>query len=114
MTSPALLTKAVAVVKADKAKALDEFNEGVCGFKDRDLYVFCANASDGKIVAVLANPNVKSLLGTPQRNLKGSTGRRLARNRSPQRRSRNFNSRKSRIRFRSRARTRRQLQRLAS
>jgi Single Cache domain 2 len=75
MTSPALLTKAVAAIKADKAKALDEFNKAVCGFKDRDLYVFCANASDGKIVAVLANPNVKSLLGTHQRTLKDSTGK---------------------------------------
>jgi hypothetical protein len=75
MTSPALLTKAVAAVKADKAKALDEFKEREGGLKDRDLYVFYANASDGKIVAVLANPNVKSLLGTDQRTLKDSTGK---------------------------------------
>ena len=27
-------------------KALDIFNRGEGGFKDRDLYVFCANASD--------------------------------------------------------------------
>ena len=39
-----MLEKAVAAVKADKTKALDIFSEG--GFKDRDLYVFCANASD--------------------------------------------------------------------
>ena len=43
----AMLEKAVAAVKADKAKALDMFNKGEGGFKDRDLYVFCANASDG-------------------------------------------------------------------
>jgi hypothetical protein len=42
----ALLEKAVAAVKADKRKALDIFNRGEGGFKDRDLYVFCANASD--------------------------------------------------------------------
>jgi hypothetical protein len=71
----AMLTKAVAAVKADKAKALDMFNKGEGGFKDRDLYVFCANASDGKIVAVLANPNAKSLIGTDQRTLKDSTGK---------------------------------------
>src|SRR5271155_4372849 len=71
----AMLMKAVAVVKADKAKALDMFNKGEGGFKDRDLYVFCANASDGKIVAVLANPNAKSLIGTDQRTLKDSTGK---------------------------------------
>jgi signal transduction histidine kinase len=35
-----------AAVKADKTKALDIFNRGEGGFKDRDLYVFCANASD--------------------------------------------------------------------
>jgi hypothetical protein len=71
----AMLTKAVAAVKADRAKALDEFNTGAGGFKDRDLYVFCAQVSDGKIVAVLANPNAKSLIGTDNRTLKDSTGK---------------------------------------
>ena len=33
-------------MKEDKAKALDMFNKGEGGFKDRDLYVFCANASE--------------------------------------------------------------------
>ena len=27
------------------------FNKGEGGFRDRDLYVFCDNAGDGKIVA---------------------------------------------------------------
>jgi len=40
-----MLEKAVAAVKQDKAKALDAFNAGEAGFKDRDLYVWCANAS---------------------------------------------------------------------
>ena len=70
----AMLMKAVAAVKADKAKALDEFNKGEGGFLQGDLYVFCANASDGKIVA-LANPNAKQLIGTDQRNLKDPTGK---------------------------------------
>jgi hypothetical protein len=47
----AMLEKAVAAVKEDKAKALDMFNKGEGGFKDRDLYVYCANASDGIITA---------------------------------------------------------------
>ena len=47
----AMLERAVAAVKEDKAKALDMFNKGEGGFKDRDLYVFCANASDGIITA---------------------------------------------------------------
>jgi Single Cache domain 2 len=47
----AMLERAVAAVKEDKAKALDIFNKGEGGFKDRDLYVWCANASDGIISA---------------------------------------------------------------
>ena len=46
-----MLEKAVAAVKEDKAKALDMFNKAEGGFTDRDLYVFCANASDGIITA---------------------------------------------------------------
>ena len=70
----ALLEKAVAAVKADKAKALDTFNAGKGGFLDRDLYVFCAEAKDGKIVAN-GNPNAKKLLGTDLRRLKDSNGK---------------------------------------
>jgi hypothetical protein len=47
----AMLLKAVAAVKADKAKALDMFNKGEGGFLDRDPYPFCSNTSDGKMVA---------------------------------------------------------------
>src|SRR6476469_8003599 len=47
----AMLERAVAAVKEDKAKALDMFNNGEGGFKDRDLYVFCANPSDGIVTA---------------------------------------------------------------
>jgi hypothetical protein len=50
------------------------FNAGEGGFRDRDLYVFCANASDGKIVAQ-GNPNAKQQLGQDQRTLKDSTGK---------------------------------------
>src|SRR6202162_3218621 len=47
----AMLEKAVAAVKADKAKALAMFNKGEGGFRDRDLYPFCFNISDGHITA---------------------------------------------------------------
>src|SRR4026208_942842 len=47
----AMLDKAIAAVKEDKEKALAMFNNGESGFKDRDLYVLCANASDGTIMA---------------------------------------------------------------
>jgi hypothetical protein len=69
-----MLMKAVAAVKADKAKALEMFNKGEGGFLDRDLYVFCGNISDGKIVAQ-GNPNKSDLLGQDQRTLKDSTGK---------------------------------------
>ena len=70
----AMLTKAVAAVNADKAKALDMFNNGKGGFLDRDLYVFCANVSDGKFVAIY-NPNTKNLLGTDIRTIKDANGK---------------------------------------
>lgn len=64
----ATLDKAVAAVKADKAKALDMFNKGEGGFNDRDLYVFCANASDG---VVTAHPTHK---GEQLADIKGKKG----------------------------------------
>jgi hypothetical protein len=69
----AMLMKAVAAVKADKAKALEMFNKGEGGFRDRDLYVFCANVRDGTIVAI-GNPNLKQALGIDVRAGRNSTG----------------------------------------
>ena len=46
----AMLERAVAAVKMDEAKALAAFNIGSGGFKDRDLFVFCARL-DGRIDA---------------------------------------------------------------
>ena len=64
----AMLDKAAAAVRADKTKALAAFNAGSDGFKDRDLYPFCANASDGVFTA---HP---SLRGTQIRDLKDAAG----------------------------------------
>lgn len=64
----ALLEKAVVAIKQDKAKALEMFNKGEGGFKDRDLYVFCANAADGTITA---HPYLK---GEPLQDIKGKKG----------------------------------------
>ena len=66
-----MLDKAVAAVKVDKAKALGDFNKGEGGFKDRDLYPFCANASDGVITA---HP---SLGGKQIREIKDKDGKAL-------------------------------------
>ena len=69
----AMLEKAVATVKADKAKALDMFNKGEGGFREGDLYVFCITTSDGKFVAT-GNPNSKQLLGVDVKTIKDSNG----------------------------------------
>jgi signal transduction histidine kinase len=64
----ALLDKAVAAVKADKAKALQMFNDAGGAFRDRDLYVFCANAADG---IETAHPTAK---GKQLRDIKDVNG----------------------------------------
>jgi hypothetical protein len=64
----AMLERAVVAVKDDKAKALDMFSKGEGGFSDRDLYVFCANASDGTLTA---HP---SLRGEHLQDIKGTKG----------------------------------------
>jgi signal transduction histidine kinase len=72
----AMLEKAVAAVKADKAKTLDTINKGEGGFLDRDLYVFCFNSGDGTIVATgSSNPAARKVLGQDVRNLKDATGK---------------------------------------
>jgi hypothetical protein len=69
----AMLTKAVAAVKADKAKALDMFNKGEGGFRNGKLYVSCFNVSDNKLVATGA-PYLKNMLGTDGRTFKDLRG----------------------------------------
>ena len=61
----AMLQRAVAAVKENKDEALAKFNKGEAGFKDRDLYVFCANASDGVLTAhpYLKGENLKEIVG---------------------------------------------------
>lgn len=46
----AMLDRAVAALKQDKAAAIEKFNAGSDGFRFRDLYVTCADA-DGKVTA---------------------------------------------------------------
>jgi Single Cache domain 2 len=67
----AMLTKAVAAVKADQAVALAMFIKGEGGFRDRDLYPFCFRIADGKTLASpLAVP-----AGTDVRTLKDPSGK---------------------------------------
>ena len=70
----AMLLKAAAALKADKPKTLDLINKGEGGFLDRDIYPFCFELSDGKILAVASN-NAKQFLGTDIRALKDATGK---------------------------------------
>ena len=72
----AMLEKAAVAVKADKAKTLDTINKGESGFLDRDLYVFCFNIGDGKVVATgSTNPAARKVIGLDARTLKDATGK---------------------------------------
>jgi len=62
-----MLQKAVVALKADKAKALDQFTKGEAGFRDRDLYPFCGGA-DGTFTAHPA------LAGKSMKDFKGADG----------------------------------------
>lgn len=66
----AMLEKAVAAVKADKAGALAKFTKGEGGFKDRDLYPFCGGP-DGNFTA---HPK---LVGKSLKELKDKAGKAL-------------------------------------
>jgi len=71
----AMLMKAVAAVKADKAKAIKMFNAGTGGFLEGDLYVFCNDLNTGLGVAS-GNPNTqKQTTGVDIRNIKDITGK---------------------------------------
>lgn len=66
----AMLEKAVAAVKANKADALAKFTKGEGGFKDRDLYPFCGGP-DGNFTA---HP---TLVGKSLKDLKDKQGKAL-------------------------------------
>ena len=44
-------TQAIDELRADKLAAIAEFNRNNPRFRDRDLFVFCFNRSDGRITA---------------------------------------------------------------
>jgi cytochrome c len=62
----AMLDRAIGALKTNEDTALSQFNDpSNKQFRDRDLYVFCYNMSDGKITAyespALLNVDVRSL-----------------------------------------------------
>jgi signal transduction histidine kinase len=64
----AMLERGVSELKTDQSAAIAKFNDPKGGFRDRDLYIFCADR-DGKIIA---HPTLK--LGTDMRSLKDKSG----------------------------------------
>jgi signal transduction histidine kinase len=56
-------------MKTDADAAIAKFNDPNGGFRDRDLYVFCAGTTDGKITA---HP---SIAGTDLRTLSDKNGK---------------------------------------
>ena len=64
----AMLDKAVAAVKDGQGESTRYVQQGEGGFKDRDLYVWCANASDGILTA---HPTNK---GKDLRDIEGKHG----------------------------------------
>ncbi len=47
----AMLNRAIVALKVNKAAAINKFNYNDAQFRDRDLFVFCFNRSDGKFTA---------------------------------------------------------------
>jgi hypothetical protein len=68
----AMLTRAVSAVKADKSRALAMFSTGEGGFLDGDLYPYCFNIGDGRVVADVNQPK---LVGQKAMDLKDATGK---------------------------------------
>jgi hypothetical protein len=46
-----MLNRAIVEVRVHEAAAMDKFNHNDPPFRDRDLFVFCFNAQDGKFAA---------------------------------------------------------------
>jgi cytochrome c len=66
----AMEERAIAELKANEAAAIAKFNKADGGFRDRDLYVFCANTRTG-IFSAHVNP---ALIGTDSRLIKEQDG----------------------------------------
>src|SRR4051794_33262003 len=59
----ALLNRAITAVKADKQRAFEKFNNNDPRYRDRDLFVFCFDAMQGRFVAheAMVSHNVRDL-----------------------------------------------------
>jgi hypothetical protein len=68
----AMLERAIAALKGDKTKALAAFNDPKGPFRDRDLYVFCADLAGN----IDAHPD-HSLIGGPIKAFIDADGKQL-------------------------------------
>jgi signal transduction histidine kinase len=66
----AMLGKTVAAIKADQVGTFAKIDKGEDGFREGDLYPYCFDTTDGKVVA---SP-VTRFMGTDIRALKDPTG----------------------------------------
>ena len=67
----AMLQKAITEVKTNKDQAIEMFNAGTGGFLDRDIFPFCFNLSDGKVLAT----QLKQLMGRDVRTIVDGSGK---------------------------------------
>ena len=67
----AMLKRAVAELKKDRAEAIAAFNKGDARFRDRDLYVFCFGMKDGRTVTHVRPAEI----GNDVRTLKDAQGK---------------------------------------
>jgi Single Cache domain 2 len=65
----AMLKRAILEVKSDKRAAIQKFNYNNPAFRDRDLFVFCFRAMDGKFTAH------EALIGADARKLRDPNGK---------------------------------------
>jgi Single Cache domain 2 len=69
----AMLERAILELKANEAAAIEKFNKGEAGFRDRDLYLLCFQMNDGKTVAHA----LPTQIGIDVRTIKDTTGKAL-------------------------------------
>ena len=67
----AMVERAIVELKANEGAAIEKFNNGEAGFRDRDLYLFCFKMNDGKTVAHV----LPTQIGMDVRTIKDTTGK---------------------------------------
>lgn len=67
----AMIERAIRELKIDESAAIAKFRTAEAGFRDRDLYVYCFNSNNGRILTSVAT----DLIGRDVRTLTDETGR---------------------------------------